>query len=316
MAAAAAADAQQWQLASPAILYLADALGARVHAFWFDLRAKEAQDNVDDGLLLYSNENASTLARAVQAFEAAVRHLMAAVPPIAAGSTLAVQPPACAGSTVPAGSSSGSSRNRSSSSSSSRPLAPASIQKIEEAAIGFYCSLLYHARGEGCSSGGRSSSSSNGLGCPQQQLLQASLSMLLTACKLWQSGLERPLPSDPLQYLAGKAARHMQCVSKQEQPAGYPRGAPTSAAAAAAAALDAFGGVQVCHLVARYFCCCEWQLRQLVAFGDAKCAVQWLTGSSDGYFTPCLVSPQQQQQQQPVSARVQPLRAVYRHWVA
>jgi hypothetical protein len=264
-AAAAAAAAtethqrQQQQLRA-AILYCADAVGGLGQALWLDLRLDEADVPVDDCLLLHSSQNTSTLARAVQAFEAAVRHLAAAVPPTAAGSTVAVTHTA-AGSMVVAGSSS-------SSSSSSKPVLPPTIAPVEQLALGIYCSLVNYATGV---------SSIRHLSCPQQQLLQAVLSLLLTSSKLWQAGLRPPVPLEALQCLTGEAFLYVKF---------FLGGGVARGPSASASAVRTVGGVQVCQLVSRYLGCVEQQLRQLVASGDPVGAAKWLLGSSAHSCTP------------------------------
>jgi hypothetical protein len=267
-AAAAAAAAEMQQQLRAAILYCADALGGLGQALWLDLRLDEAVVPVDDCLLLHSSQNASTLARAVQALEAAVRHLAAAVPPTAAGSTVAITPTA-AGSMVVAGSSS------SSSSSSSRSVLPPTIAPVERLAVGIYSSLVNYAVGSG---------SARPLSCSQQQLLQASLSLLLTASKLWQAGLQPVVALEALRCLVGEAMFYV-----EYGPGGRQSLHPSTAVAAAAAAVETVGGVQVCQLVSRYLSCCEQQLRQWKAAGDAVGAAKWLVGPPDQGFAqlPC-----------------------------
>jgi hypothetical protein len=122
--ATAAADVQQQQQQQQlraAIRYCADAVGGELKAFWLDLCRNEDDQIVDDSLLPYNSQNATALARAVQAVEAAVRHLAAAVPSAARTNS--------AGSSS-AGSSSGKIGAGSSSSSSSR-LVPPSIIQVE-----------------------------------------------------------------------------------------------------------------------------------------------------------------------------------------
>jgi hypothetical protein len=331
-AAAAKTDMQQQQLMlTAAILYCADALGGQVKALWFDLCLNEAEGIVEDCLLPHSNQNASTLAMAVQAFEAAVRHLLAAAPPTAAGSTMPVGSSSSSSGSSGRGSSSGGGGSSSGGGggSSRRPVVPPSIVQVELSAFGIYCAVVKYARGDTttttATSSSSSTSSSRDLSRPQQQLLQASLSMLLTASKLWQAGLQPPLSMMQAQYLAGEAeytVRKLAQLPLYTDSSGVDGTPSTEAAAAAlmeavaaavAAALAPVGGVQVCHLVSRYTSsawsssCGSWWFL----------GMQWVLRSGSLVLliraSPCcLVSPQTPQQQQQQAAPLHP--RVYRHW--
>jgi hypothetical protein len=264
-AAAAATETQQQQQQQQqqqlrvAILYCADVLGVFGQALFMALHlihacANEADERVDACLLLYSNQNTSTLARTVQAFEASIRHLAEGVPHAAAGSM------------VVAGRSS-------SSSSSSRPDLPPSTAQVEQLAVGIYFNLVNHAT---------KTSSTRHLSCSQQQLLQAALSLLLTASKLWQAGMQPPVPLEALRCLTGEAMFYVRLCRGGVEALG---GSASAAAAAVVAAVGTIGGVQVCHLVSRYFSCLEQQLRQWVAAGDAVGAAKWLLCSAEHGFT-------------------------------
>jgi hypothetical protein len=251
MAAAAAAtedqhhSQQQQQHVTTCVLHWATVLGGEVGLLVADLLAALPSMCI---LEVFGKKSTSIMTGAVQLFEAALRHLLAAGCRHLPNST----------------------SDRSSSGSSS-PVVPPSTVCIEMAVASIYPVLIHH--GYNSTAGGSSSSSSSwGLSNSQQQLLQALLSMLLTSSKLWNAGLQPPLGAERLWNLALAAQACMLRVAAQWR-ACHPTGTP----AAAAAVLGAAGGVQVCHLVSQYLNCFAQQLRQWVATEDAVGAAKWLS---------------------------------------
>jgi hypothetical protein len=269
---AAAADSrqqqQQQQHLTSAVLYCANVLGDQVSCLWADMLAASVQRPVDGsgslaGLYrrLEPSCTAVPTARAVQVFEAAVRHLLRTAPAAAA-----------AGSTVAPSS---SSRGGGSEGGSNLANFPPTVDHIALAAAGTYIFLMTWVYESSSSSS--SGSSTGELSCSQQQLLQALLSMLLTNAKLWQAGIVQPLPMEMIGDIAQAAGSYRQLATVAA--AGILPGQiaachlNTGNAAAAAAVVD--GQVQVTHFIARYFSWLEQQLRQWVQSGDTVAAANW-----------------------------------------
>jgi hypothetical protein len=277
-AAAVASSRQQQQqqqqreaLLRLTLLYCADALGDQLGSLWEDLlvHTKRPEQRVLGPL---STPCCTALARALQVFEAAVRRLASAVPAAAAAVA------AAGGGDVPP-------------SSSMHAVVPPSISHVELTAAAMYVMIIcynYVSRrriiiiisSSSSGGGGGRKALPKDLTCPQQQLLQSALSMLLTNAKLWQARVVQPISIEILRDAASAAA------------AAAAAAAPTIAAAtapppaAAAAATAAAGTAQIVQVVTRHLSWFEKQLRDWISFGDALSPARLLTSTADHSILP------------------------------
>jgi hypothetical protein len=268
-AAAAVRNNQLLQQLWVAVLYCADSLGDQIGGVWADVWLRGPERQIADGSVPWQNQ-IRVIAHAVQAFEAAVRHVAGAVPGRDA-----------AGSTLPASSGGNSNGGR-------RLPCPPSIIQVELAAGRIYTAMIDCASEAGSSRSCSSCSStpSAGLHRAEQQLLQAVLVMLLTSAKLRHWGLQPPLSVELLWKLAETASACVKPAEASHPAASTPDTPAAARAAAPTAAIEAAGGAQVCHLVSRYLSCLEQQLRGWVASGDGHAASCWLAAAANQDISP------------------------------